>query len=109
MEQQFMKTLTYKVVIPIDRQLKITVPEDVPPGPAEIVVVTVPEAVAERGGPQEICCDRLCSGSGRTGPILVTVSNMPESCEPRRSSAVVSSTDQVMDTDGLIEILFGNT
>jgi hypothetical protein len=50
MEQQFMKTLTYKVVIPIDRQLKITVPEDVPPGPAEIVVVIVPEALAERGG-----------------------------------------------------------
>jgi hypothetical protein len=45
-----MKTITCKVVIPTDRQLKIMVPEDVPPGPAEIVVVIVPEAVAEKGG-----------------------------------------------------------
>ena len=45
-----MKTIMCKVVIPIDRQLKITIPEDVPPGPAEVVVVIVPEAVAEKGG-----------------------------------------------------------
>jgi hypothetical protein len=45
-----MKTITCKVVIPIDRQLKITIPEDVPPGPAEVVVVIVPEAIAEKGG-----------------------------------------------------------
>ena len=45
-----MKTIVCKVVIPIDRQLKITMPEDVPPGPTEVVVVIVPEAVAEKGG-----------------------------------------------------------
>ena len=45
-----MKTITCKVVIPIDRQLKISAPEDVPPGPAEVVVVIVPEAMAEKGG-----------------------------------------------------------
>ena len=45
-----MKTIACKVVIPIDRQLKITIPEDVPPGPAEVVIVIVPEAMAEKGG-----------------------------------------------------------
>ena len=45
-----MKTIVCKVVIPIDRQLKITIPEDVPLGPAEVVVVIVPEAVAKKGG-----------------------------------------------------------
>jgi hypothetical protein len=45
-----MKTITCKVVIPTDRQLLITVPEDVPLGPAEVVVVIVPEAVAKQGG-----------------------------------------------------------
>ena len=45
-----MKTITCKVVIPIDRQLKITIHEDVPPGPAEVVIVIVPEAIAEKGG-----------------------------------------------------------
>jgi hypothetical protein len=45
-----MKTITCKVVIPTNRQLQIPVPEDVPPGPAEIVVVIVPETVPERGG-----------------------------------------------------------
>jgi hypothetical protein len=49
MDDPSMKTITCKVVIPIDRQLKITVPEDVPPGPAEVVVI-VPEAIAEKGG-----------------------------------------------------------
>ena len=44
-----MKTITCKVVIPIDRQLKITIPEDVPPGPAEVVVVIVPEARSREG------------------------------------------------------------
>jgi hypothetical protein len=48
-----MRTITSKVVIPADRQLHISVPEDVPPGPAEIVLVIVPEAVAERGATAE--------------------------------------------------------
>jgi hypothetical protein len=41
-----MRTITSKVVIPMDRQLQISVPEDVPPGPAGIVVVIVPETVS---------------------------------------------------------------
>jgi hypothetical protein len=45
-----MKAIACKVVIPIDRQLKSTVPEHVPPGPAEVVVIIVPDAVAEKGG-----------------------------------------------------------
>jgi hypothetical protein len=49
-EDPSMKTIVCKVEIPIDRQLKITVPKDVPPGPAEVVVVIVPEAAAEKGG-----------------------------------------------------------
>jgi len=44
-----MKTLTCKVVIQSDRQLPIPVPEDVPPGPAEVVVVIVPETTPEKG------------------------------------------------------------
>jgi hypothetical protein len=50
MEDPSMKTIACKVVIPIDRQLKISVPEDVPHGPAEVVVVIVPESVGEKGG-----------------------------------------------------------
>jgi hypothetical protein len=50
MEGKSMKTITCKVIIPTNRQLKITVPEDVPLGPAEVVVVIVTEAVAEKGG-----------------------------------------------------------
>jgi hypothetical protein len=44
-----MRTITSKVVIPTDRQLHISVPEDVPPGPAEIVLVIVPETTAGKG------------------------------------------------------------
>jgi len=44
-----MKTITCKVVIPANRQLRITVPEDVPPGPAEVVVVIVPDAMPKKG------------------------------------------------------------
>jgi hypothetical protein len=44
-----MKTVTCTVVIPADRQLHITVPEDIPPGPAEMVLVIAPEAPAEKG------------------------------------------------------------
>ena len=45
-----MKTIACKVVIPTDRQLHISVPEDVPLGPAEMVVVIVPEAQPEKRG-----------------------------------------------------------
>ena len=45
-----MKAITCKVEIPTNRQLQITVPEDVPPGPADVVVVIVPETTPERGG-----------------------------------------------------------
>jgi hypothetical protein len=44
-----MRTITSKVVIPTDRQLHISVPEDVPPGPAEIVLVIVPETTPRKG------------------------------------------------------------
>jgi hypothetical protein len=44
-----MRTITSKVVIPTDRQLHISVPEDVPPGPAEIVLVIVPESTPGKG------------------------------------------------------------
>jgi hypothetical protein len=50
MEEQSMKTIACKVVIPTDRQLHISVPEDVPPGPAEVVVVIVPKALPEKRG-----------------------------------------------------------
>jgi hypothetical protein len=44
-----MKTVACKVVIPTDRQLRITIPEDIPPGPAEIVLVIAPAAPSARG------------------------------------------------------------
>ena len=44
-----MKTVTCKVIIPADRRLHITVPEDVPPGLAEVVLVIAPEVPAEKG------------------------------------------------------------
>jgi len=44
-----MKAITRQVVIPADRQLHISVPEDVPPGPAEVVLVIAPAAPEERG------------------------------------------------------------
>ena len=50
MEEQAMKTIACKVVIPTDRQLHISVPEDVTLGPAEVVVVIVPEAMPEKRG-----------------------------------------------------------
>ena len=50
MGEQVMKTIACKVVIPTDRQLHISVPEDVPLGPAELVVVIVPEAMPEKLG-----------------------------------------------------------
>lgn len=34
-----MKTVTFKVVIPADRHLHIVVSDDIPPGPAEVVVI----------------------------------------------------------------------
>ena len=44
-----MKAVMYKVVIPADRQLHIAVPEDIPPGPAEIALIIAPETSIERG------------------------------------------------------------
>jgi hypothetical protein len=48
--EQSMKTIACKVVIPTDRQLRIAVPDDVPLGPAEVLVVIVPEAAPEKRG-----------------------------------------------------------
>jgi hypothetical protein len=45
-----MKTVACKVNIPTDRQLHISLPEDIPPGPAEMVLVIAPEAPPEKGG-----------------------------------------------------------
>jgi hypothetical protein len=42
-----MKTVTLKVVISVDRHLHLVVPEDIPPGPAE-VVVHAPEATVTK-------------------------------------------------------------
>jgi hypothetical protein len=44
-----MKTIACKVVIPSDRQLHLTVPEDVPPGPAEVVLVIAPDIQPKKG------------------------------------------------------------
>jgi hypothetical protein len=44
-----MKTVTCKVVIPTDRQLHLTIPEEIPSGPAEIVLVIVPETPSAQG------------------------------------------------------------
>jgi hypothetical protein len=44
-----MKAVMYKVVIPADRQLHIAVPEDIPPGPAEIALIISPETPIEQG------------------------------------------------------------
>jgi hypothetical protein len=44
-----MKAVTCNVIIPVDRQLRLSIPEDVPPGPAEIVLIIAPQAPAERG------------------------------------------------------------
>ena len=43
-----MKTVTFKVMIPADRQLHLMVPEDIPPGEAEIVVIA-PEDAPTKG------------------------------------------------------------
>jgi len=42
-----MKAVVYKVVIPADRQLCIAVPKDIPPGPAEVVLIIAPQAPGE--------------------------------------------------------------
>jgi hypothetical protein len=44
-----MQTITCKVIIPADRRLHITVPGDVPPGPAEVMLVIAPKVPAEKG------------------------------------------------------------
>jgi hypothetical protein len=43
------KTITCKVVIPSDRQLHLAVPEDIPPGPAEVVLVIAPDIQPKKG------------------------------------------------------------
>ncbi len=43
-----MKTVVYKVVIPADRQLCLPVPEDIPPGPAEVVLIIAPQAPGKK-------------------------------------------------------------
>ncbi len=50
MGEESVKTIACKVVIPTDRQLHSSVPEDVPLGPTEVVVVIVPEAQPEKRG-----------------------------------------------------------
>jgi hypothetical protein len=44
-----MKTIACKVVIPSDRQLHLVVSEDIPPGPAEVVLVIAPDNQPKRG------------------------------------------------------------
>jgi hypothetical protein len=44
-----MKTIACKVVIPSDRQLCLVVPEDIPPGPAEVVLVIAPDIQPKKG------------------------------------------------------------
>lgn len=39
-----LKTISLTADVPFDRQVQITLPDDVPPGPAEIVLVVVPHA-----------------------------------------------------------------
>jgi hypothetical protein len=41
------KTITLETNIPPDREIKITLPSDIPLGPADIVVVVAPHAAAE--------------------------------------------------------------
>jgi hypothetical protein len=43
------KTITCKVVIPSDRQLRLVVPEDIPPGPADVVLVIASDNHPEKG------------------------------------------------------------
>jgi hypothetical protein len=45
-----MKTITCKVVIPTDRQLTIRQPKDVPPDPAEVIVVIASKTMPEKRG-----------------------------------------------------------
>ena len=44
-----MKTVTCKAVIPPNRQLHLTIPAEIPPGPAEIVLVIAPDTPAVQG------------------------------------------------------------
>lgn len=46
-----MQTQTFKIAIPEDRQISLDLPEDVPPGPAEILVVVQHQTVAESALP----------------------------------------------------------
>ena len=44
-----MKTIACKVVIRSDRQLHLAVPEDIPPGPAEVILVIAPDIQPKKG------------------------------------------------------------
>jgi hypothetical protein len=44
-----METIACKVVIPSDRQLHLAVPEDIPHGPAEVVLVIAPDIQPKQG------------------------------------------------------------
>jgi predicted nucleic acid-binding protein len=104
-----MKTIACKVVIPTDRQLHISVPEDVPLGPAEVVVVIVPEGEPEKRGTAGDLLRSPLFGIWKDRTDIGTASNMPESCGPRPNSALMSDADLVLDTDVLIEILRGDS
>jgi hypothetical protein len=43
------KTIACKLVIPSDRQLLLVVPEVIPPGPAEVVLVIAPDIQPKKG------------------------------------------------------------
>jgi len=40
------KTITLSTDVPPDREVRLVLPDDVPPGPAEIVIVVAPRASA---------------------------------------------------------------
>jgi len=47
-----MQAARIAVTIPEDHRLDVTLPSDLPPGPAEIIVLTVPPPAAERHDPR---------------------------------------------------------
>jgi hypothetical protein len=44
-----MKSATIKIIVPVDRRLVVQVPEEIPAGPAEVVVRSVEAPSVERG------------------------------------------------------------
>jgi hypothetical protein len=82
-----MKTIACKVVIPSDRQLHLAVPEDIPPGPAEVVLVIAPDLQPKKG---------LTAGDLLRSPLcgMGTALRMPASCGRKQSGALVSDIDR---------------